>query len=161
MTDSATPDTLVHLRAAGVSVVVDLTGGTLPRVLHWGSDLGDLDAAALRAARLGWRPVGHGFPVDGEVEIAVLPQESAGFLGTPGSWAAETGRTSQRGFVVRTHDVATTDDGTQRLTVRAADAAAGCALELRVAVTAPAWSASGRRSPTTTRRPGTPSTGWS
>ena len=84
MTDSATPDTLVHLRAAGVSVVVDLTGGTLPRVLHWGSDLGDLDAAALHAARLGWRPVAHGFPVDGEVEIAVLPQESAGFLGTPG-----------------------------------------------------------------------------
>src|SRR4051812_50134778 len=83
MTDSATPDVLVHLRAAGVSVVVDLTGGTLPRVLHWGSDLGDLDAAGLHPPRLRWRPGAPGFPVDGEVGVAVLPPEAAGVLGAP------------------------------------------------------------------------------
>ncbi|WP_456845956.1 hypothetical protein, partial [Cellulomonas sp. P5_C6] len=65
MTHDASPDTLVHLRAAGVSVVVDLTGGTLPRVLHWGRDVGDLDAVALSAARRGWQPAAHGYPVDG------------------------------------------------------------------------------------------------
>ena len=115
MTDSATLDTLVHLRAAGVSVVVDLTGGTLPRVLHWGRDLGDLD---LSVARRAWRPVAHGFPVDGEVEIAVLPQESAGFLGTPGLVGSRAGQDFSTRFVVRAHAVVTDDDGTQRLTVR-------------------------------------------
>ncbi|HYY11107.1 MAG TPA: hypothetical protein VE781_09215, partial [Kineosporiaceae bacterium] len=35
------------LRAGGVGVLVDAAGPALPRVLHWGADPGDLDAAAL------------------------------------------------------------------------------------------------------------------
>lgn len=136
MSESATPDRLVHLRAADVSVVVDLTGGTLPRVLHWGSDLGDLDDTALSAARLAWRPVAHGFPVDGEVEIAVLPQESAGFLGTPGLVGSRDGQDFSTAFAVRAHDVAADDDGTQRLTVEAVDDAARLALTLVLELTA-------------------------
>jgi alpha-galactosidase len=132
----ATPSSLVHLRAAGVSVVVDLAGGTLPRVLHWGGDLGDLDAAALAAARLGWRPVAHGYPVDGQVEIAVLPQESAGFLGTPGLVGSRAGQDFSTLFAVRSHGVATTDDGTQRLTVEAGDDAARLGLTLVLELTA-------------------------
>ena len=37
-----------HLRAAGVSVVVDARGPRLPRIAHWGADLGDLDDGLLR-----------------------------------------------------------------------------------------------------------------
>ena len=41
----------VHtLRAAGVSLVVDL-GGVVPRVLHWGADLGLVDADLAEALR--------------------------------------------------------------------------------------------------------------
>ena len=36
-----------HLRAAGVSVVVDCQGPRLPRIAHWGADLGDLDDGLL------------------------------------------------------------------------------------------------------------------
>ena len=36
-----------HLRAAGVSVVVDARGPRLPRIAHWGADLGDLDDGLL------------------------------------------------------------------------------------------------------------------
>ncbi|MEZ0449507.1 alpha-galactosidase [Cellulomonas sp. ICMP 17802] len=133
MTDSATPDILVHLRAAGVSVVVDLTGGTLPRILHWGGDVGDLEPGEARRA---WRPVAHGYPVDGQVEVAVLPQESAGFLGTPGLVGSRDGQDFSTRFVVRAHDVATEEDGTQRLTVEAVDDAARLGLTLVLELTA-------------------------
>ena len=37
----AAPADVVHLRAAGVSLVLDARDGRLPAVLHWGHDLGD------------------------------------------------------------------------------------------------------------------------
>jgi alpha-galactosidase len=83
-TTSDARERVLHVRSAGVSLVVDLTGGTLPRILHWGRDLGALTDDALDHLRLASRPVPLGFPVDGEVEIAVLPEQSAGYLGTPG-----------------------------------------------------------------------------
>ena len=43
----------MHLRAAGVSVVLDASGPGVPAVLHWGADLGD---AAARRAGPGGRP---------------------------------------------------------------------------------------------------------
>jgi alpha-galactosidase len=44
---------LVHLRTAGVSLLVDATGPGVPAVLHWGADLGDRvpDPAAFAPAR--------------------------------------------------------------------------------------------------------------
>ena len=136
MSDDATTADLLHLRASGVSVVVDLTGGTLPRILHWGADLGDLDGPALQAARQGWLPVAHGYPVDGDVEIAVLPQESAGFLGTPGLVGSRAGQDFSTSFVVGSHHLAANDGGTQRLTVHARDDAARLALSLVLELTA-------------------------
>ena len=40
---------LVHLRAGGTSVVVLLDDARLPRILHWGDDLGDLSGEELAA----------------------------------------------------------------------------------------------------------------
>ena len=63
----------IHLRAAGVSVVLGTGGGRLPAVLHWGADLGELTAADLAGA-LGWpraaaaavlEEVGEGRDADG------------------------------------------------------------------------------------------------
>lgn len=42
-------DRMVVLARAGTSLVLDLDTPWLPRVLHWGADLGPVDAAALRA----------------------------------------------------------------------------------------------------------------
>src|SRR6476660_1833550 len=36
-----------HLRASGVSVVIDCQGPRLPRIVHWGAALGDLDRNVL------------------------------------------------------------------------------------------------------------------
>ena len=45
MPDTAVPSALLHLRASGVSLVLDLTEGRLPAVVHWGADLGDTTGA--------------------------------------------------------------------------------------------------------------------
>jgi hypothetical protein len=47
------PNTCVVLHDDGISLVLDLTDGHLPAVVHWGADIGDLtaeDAAALMRA---------------------------------------------------------------------------------------------------------------
>ena len=41
-------DTVVALRASGVSFVLELTS-PIPRVLHWGADLGEIDPERLLA----------------------------------------------------------------------------------------------------------------
>ena len=49
----------VHLRAAGVSLVLVARDDALPSVLHWGHDLGDLDAEGLAALAVAGY-AGHG-----------------------------------------------------------------------------------------------------
>ncbi|MEJ2858015.1 MULTISPECIES: alpha-galactosidase [unclassified Saccharothrix] len=114
---------VTHLRAAGVSLVLDHRGGTLPRVLHWGADLGpvDLDSLALATA-----PQPVGYSADGPVEVAVVPEQSAGWLGTPGLVGNRGGRAFSTAF--RVVEV----DGT---TFRAVDAEAGLELVLEIELT--------------------------
>lgn len=130
---TARPADLLHLRAAGVSLVLDLTG--LPRVLHWGADLGDLDDAALTDLRLAARPAPTGFPVDGEVVPAVLPAQADGWLGTPGLTGSRAGRAWSAAFAVGAPALARPDDGGAVLVVPAVDPAAGLALELTLELT--------------------------
>ncbi|PZG17277.1 alpha-galactosidase [Micromonospora craterilacus] len=72
---------IAHLRAGGVSIVVDARGPGLPVVRHWGAELGDADA----------RHVGPGFgealtvnSPDPAVPLAMLPEASTGHMGRPG-----------------------------------------------------------------------------
>ncbi len=74
---------LVHLRAAGVSVVVDLRAG-VPAILHWGADLGDVDADDLDALAAALEaPVVQG-GLDVVAPIAVVPEHGSGFPGRSG-----------------------------------------------------------------------------
>jgi alpha-galactosidase len=71
-----------HLRAAGVSFVVELRD-PLPRILHWGEDLGELtddDAAALSLTADG--VVLNNAP-DAPRQFTVWPTEADGWSGTP------------------------------------------------------------------------------
>src|SRR5436305_7769521 len=117
---------LTHQRAAGVSVVVDVSGGGLPRILHWGADLGELDEAGLAALRAVRRPAPIGFPVDGASDVAVLPEQSAGRLGGTGPVGDRSGRDCSARF-----QVVRVDGGM----VRAEDAQAGLALDLVLELT--------------------------
>jgi alpha-galactosidase len=80
---------LVALREAGVALVLDVSGPRLPRVLHWGSDLGDETGLELATS-----PVVTNNALDVPVQLTVLPSEHEGWLGTPGLELARDGRSA-------------------------------------------------------------------
>jgi alpha-galactosidase len=106
------PD-IVHLRRAGVSVVLATGGGRLPRIIHWGADLGALDDAGLAALTLASKPpIGHNL-MDQVWDISVLPDFESGWLGQPGVDGSRDGRDWSPAFQVTdltvTTDLATED----------------------------------------------------
>ncbi len=78
---------VVHLRAAGVSVVVDASGAGVPAVLHWGRDLGERVPAPWA-----WVPARPHSAVDVPVPLTLLAggvgatQHRAALRGAP-HWA--------------------------------------------------------------------------
>jgi alpha-galactosidase len=105
MPDSRARDTVsepvVHLRAAGVSLVLDCTGSGLPRVLHWGADLGQLDDGTLAGLAAADRRQTTGSTPDTPVPLALLPEASAGWPGTPGLTGHRDGTHFSTAFTVR------------------------------------------------------------
>ncbi|GAA4834325.1 alpha-galactosidase [Luteimicrobium xylanilyticum] len=124
----------VHLRAGGVSLVLALDEETrLPRIAHWGADLGALDDAGLDAlcevTRL--QPIGN--PVDGELLVSVVPEQSAGWLGTPGLAGSRRGAGFSTRFRVRDVRLEPAPAGwVHRLVVDADDDVVGLALRLEL-----------------------------
>lgn len=134
-----------HLRAAGTSLVLDCTGERLPRVLHWGADLGDTgdtggadgtgplaDLATASAARQMTNTL------DLPVPLSLLPEHSAGWLGTPGLTGHRDGADFSTAFTVRTMRTVRTPDLPQshQLTVSAVDEHARLGLVLEIELTA-------------------------
>ncbi|MCP3767956.1 alpha-galactosidase [Streptomyces sp. MAR25Y5] len=131
---------LLHFRAGGTSLVLDCSGPRLPRVLHWGADLGDLeddasggagDLAALTAlATASVAELGTSVP-DVPVPVSVLPEQSAGWLGTPGLSGHREGGDFSCAFTVRELRF----PGPRSLTVEAADEQAGLGLRWELELT--------------------------
>jgi alpha-galactosidase len=116
----------VHLRAGGVSLVLDAggVGAPLPVVLHWGADLGaELDGEALAASLV---PATAYSAVDRPVRRRLLPMPADGWRLRPGLSGARAGGGgwSPR-LLVRSLEV--TADGTCA-EVEATDAEAGLGL---------------------------------
>ncbi|SDK59093.1 alpha-galactosidase [Glycomyces sambucus] len=88
MTDSP----VVHLRRGGTSVAVSLTDARLPRILHWGADLGDLTAADLDAVRRAAEPTIGDSAVTYPQPVPVVPQLAEAWLGRPGIAGSRDGR---------------------------------------------------------------------
>jgi alpha-galactosidase len=109
-----------HLRNGGVSVVVDVSGPTLPGIAHWGDDLGELDEPALLSVLDASGPAAIGQGPDLPVRLALLPEHRTGWIGRPGLEGSRAdGSAWAPRFVLG--DVEQTDDhGTQRLTLQAA-----------------------------------------
>lgn len=73
-----------HLRGGGTSVVLDLVSADQPIVVHWGADLGELDAADLADLARASAPQRVSGGLDATGRLTVLPQQSGGWLTTPG-----------------------------------------------------------------------------
>ena len=129
---------LLHLRAAGVSLVLDCSGHLLPRVLHWGADLGDVPGSELDALRRASVPQVAGATIDAPVPLSLVPEQSVGWLGTPGIAGHRAGADFSTAFrvddvAVRTSPSGATDAAlTQRVHVEASDASALLGLSLDI-----------------------------
>lgn len=133
--------TYTHLRAAGTSLLL-ATGGTLPRVLHWGADLGEVDdAAAAEIERASVMPTASG-TADEPYDLSVLPEQSAGWLATPGITGHRAGTDFSTAFTQT--GLTVTGEGRDAsgaplaatVVVEAADTAAGLSLTWTLELTA-------------------------
>ena len=121
----------VHLRSAGVCVLLDLADAALPSVVHWGADLGDLDLGqvqALAVTRIG--PTANNQPT-ARRRLSVLPDQHAGWLGRPGISGSRDGRAWSPAFTVRSltlGQAATAATEDQQLVTATATSPAGCPL---------------------------------
>ncbi|WP_435613114.1 alpha-galactosidase [Streptomyces sp. bgisy159] len=129
---------LLHFRAAGTSLVLDCTGPRLPRILHWGADLGDRPGGAedsggdglAALARVSLAQLVTSVP-DVPVPVSVLPEQSAGWLGTPGLSGHREGTGFSPAFTVRELHA----PGPRCLTVTATDDPSGLALRIDLELT--------------------------
>ncbi|MFD9866462.1 alpha-galactosidase [Streptomyces niveus] len=131
----------LHLRAAGTSLVLDRTGDRLPRVVHWGDDLGDQDGTGLAGlADLATASAARQMTntLDLPVPLSLLPEHSAGWLGTPGLTGHRDGADFSAAFTVRSIRALRTPDLPQahQLTVDAVDEHARLGLVLEIELTA-------------------------
>ncbi len=134
MSDRHEPPAPLHLRSAGVSLVLDVAGPGLPRVLHWGGDLGLLDEDELRvlaAAMVGGLPHSG---LDDPWTVSLLPSQSDGWAGTPGLAGHRAGADVFPRFVLTGPVSVTDDDGARRVRLEAvaADSGLGLVLDLRL-----------------------------
>jgi alpha-galactosidase len=120
-------DGTVHLRAAGVSVVLDVADDRLPAVLHWGADLGELTPADLAGLAAAAVPGTVPNDLDDATRTGLLPEHAAGWSGRPGLHGERGGRAWSALFTRTALDV---DGG--RLRATGVDEHAGLAVEIEI-----------------------------
>jgi alpha-galactosidase len=118
-----TPADLVVLRAGGCSLLLDVAGPLLPRVLHWGADLGDVSAGDLETLRAVWTTPLPRSSVDEPMALTVVPAETEGWSGTPGFAGHRSGADSVVHWAAV--EVSGSTDGVE---IRATDREAGLSL---------------------------------
>ena len=139
-----TPDLGIVLTSGGVTLVLDLRGGRLPVVLHWGAELGPLDGDAFAAMATGIRlPSAAESVVDASDPVTMLPAGTDGWAGRPGisgsrdgaAWSPEftTARVVLDGAALTSPGLHSTGAGL--LLVEALDEEAALALALTVELT--------------------------
>ncbi|QFG68536.1 alpha-galactosidase [Ornithinimicrobium pratense] len=116
--------TLTHLRADGVSVLLEHGDDLLPIVRHWGAELGELSGEDLQAVALAAQLAHGDSPFDVADEVTVLPEHARAWIGRPGVEGSRQGRDWSPAF--RTTAAPERQDGPdhQRVLTRAVDGAA-------------------------------------
>ncbi|SDS49802.1 alpha-galactosidase [Actinoplanes derwentensis] len=115
---------LVHLTAAGTSLVLDCRGPALPSILHWGAALGTPKEPDLLVAAA---PQPIGFSVDGAARAGIVPEQSAGWLGHPGLAGHRDGRAWSSAF-----ELTGVVQGSSGVLINGLDREAGLALAIEL-----------------------------
>ena len=126
---------VVHLRGGGTSLVVTTSGARLPRVLHWGPDLGDLTDADLATMETTASPAIGDSAVTYPQPVPVVAQLAEGWLGRPGVVGDRSGAHWAPRFVVDDVVVERASD-VQRLRVASSDDAYALTLGVELEVLA-------------------------
>ena len=126
---------LAVLSAAGVTVVLDVAGPSLPRVLHWGPevDLGDAGGGAgERGGALLAQAAVPNSSLDDLLGLPLLAGELDGWLGTPGVAGHRSGAGAHPAWTLDGPvDVTVTrEEGGGSVVARAGDAVAGLSVEV-------------------------------
>src|SRR5688500_7707142 len=93
-----TAASLLHMRAQGVSLLVQLKPAGLPVILHWGADLGDLDGLSAAALLAAFGPTGLD-PVASRMS-SLVPEVSAAWSSRAALAGSHDGRTSAPSFTL-------------------------------------------------------------
>ena len=148
--------TIVHLRRARTSLVLDGRGPGLPRLVHWGADVGPLPAGEMAALVDATVPPVVPSSFDAPTVLSLLPEASAGWSGRAGLAGHRNGRDWSTAFRLAGLDVSDggpdpgrvtaggdavgvpekdgdhDGGGAARVVVRAADAGAGLSLTVEL-----------------------------
>jgi alpha-galactosidase len=124
-----TPARIVTLRAAGTSFVVELSE-PVPRVLHWGADLGELSADAAAALALTAEGAVLNNAIDIPRRLGVWPTEADGWHGTPAHHGHRGGAAGAPRPVLTGTSVREDPAGGGELSLALRDAGAGLDLAL-------------------------------
>ncbi|MCC3761492.1 alpha-galactosidase [Glycomyces sp. TRM65418] len=122
-------DTWTVLRREGVALVIAHRDSGLPAVLHWGRDLGPLEAGDLDALDRAASRQTRGGTLDAAWRLPLVPQESDGWSGRPGLLATRDGRP-----LFPRWETAVEQDGEARIRIEATDRSAGLTLRTRLEI---------------------------
>ncbi|HET6968284.1 MAG TPA: glycoside hydrolase family 36 N-terminal domain-containing protein, partial [Ornithinibacter sp.] len=135
------PDTAVFavaLSTQDVTLILDLSEGALPSVVHWGEPLEDLQPRDLHAVVATGVALNGANDIDPPRRVAVLPEQHRAWAGRPGLQGSRDGRSWSRRFVVERTALdgepltGTHVGGPGLLQVHATDEHAGLALHLEI-----------------------------
>jgi alpha-galactosidase len=124
---------ILHLHAAGVSLVLDFRGGLLPAVLHWGHDLGEVGPDDLAALAIAARPTAVPNDLDEPRRTgAVLPEHASGWNGRPGVAGSRSGQGWSPQFSHTGRETTPDPAGGCRVVATGADAVAGLVVTIEI-----------------------------
>ena len=123
---------LVHLRAAGASLLLDASGPGPVTVPHWGPDLGELDGSTVDGLVAGTVPAVPTGTLDVPVPVALLPAYASGDPARPGLSGSRGGRAFSPLF----RSPAVAERGPGRVVLTATDPDAELALRTEVELAA-------------------------
>jgi alpha-galactosidase len=132
---------LLHLRSGGVSLLLRIFPFSLPAVLHWGADLGELGGPASSLAAL--LPTGEPGSGPDTSLPAIIPARGPGWIAEPGLAGTHDGRHTGLRFaevqvrLVSQTELAAglTEVGPDTVIVQAEDPVAGLSLDVAVQLT--------------------------